>query len=265
MNSVCLPTYNHMPELGAEPDIARDVAAAASAGFRLVGLDLGGVRHFTRGGRTPEDLRALLESHRLRCHEVAAVYAGPDLARARGDLAEAVATVAALEPEYLIFGVDAQPGDAALFLQEAATSLAEIGTALAIEFLPTMVVDSINSARDILAAVGDPRARILLDSWHFFRGPSTWADLADLPVEEIGLVHFDDALPLAGGDLLHETRHRRVMPGEGEFDLPRFCDLLRRKGYGGVVSLEVLSEAWRTSDSEMFARRAMEALTAYWS
>jgi sugar phosphate isomerase/epimerase len=55
------------------------------------------------------------------------------------------------------------------------------------------------------------------------------------------------------------------MPGEGEFDLIRFREALRQKGYKDVVTLEILSETRRVQDPDSFAREAMRAMSSFWT
>jgi len=54
------------------------------------------------------------------------------------------------------------------------------------------------------------------------------------------------------------------VPGEGALDLTAFAAALRGKGWNGVVSLEVLSEADRADSVADFARRCYDATLPYW-
>jgi len=67
---------------------------------------------------------------------------------------------------------------------------------------------------------------VLIDSWHFFRGGSTWEQLACIPLERIAYVQFDDAPAPAGDSAMKETMHCRVMPGDSTFELERFATTL---------------------------------------
>jgi sugar phosphate isomerase/epimerase len=57
---------------------------------------------------------------------------------------------------------------------------------------------------------------------------------------------------------------RRAMPGEGVFELDRFCEMLREKGFEGVVSCEILSASTRGMELEAFATRVYETSKRYW-
>jgi sugar phosphate isomerase/epimerase len=134
---------------------------------------------------------------------------------------------------------------------------------LAVEFLPFRRVGSIGAARELVERA-DVGAGVLVDTWHFFHGPDGWDELEALPLARLAYVQFDDHPPLESPDLREECLHRRVFPGEGVFDLGRFCGSLRARGWDGLVSVEVLSSAWRGGDLEAFARRAYESSAPYW-
>jgi sugar phosphate isomerase/epimerase len=112
--------------------------------------------------------------------------------------------------------------------------------------------------------LGLPDVGVLVDTWHWTHGPSTLADLGDLPLAEIAYVQFDDHPPLESGDLLRETIARRALPGDGTFELKLFADTLKQKGYRAPVSIEILSEAMRSWPKDAFAKRVYEAAIRYW-
>jgi sugar phosphate isomerase/epimerase len=135
---------------------------------------------------------------------------------------------------------------------------------LAVEFSPLTRVRTMADAHELLAAAwDDTRTGVIVDTWHFFRGDNSWADLERFPVGELAFVQFSDGLP-AGKNSGHDTLHRRALPGDGEFDLDRFSTCLRAKGFQGPVSVEVLSEELRELPVREFARRTMETSLPYW-
>jgi sugar phosphate isomerase/epimerase len=114
------------------------------------------------------------------------------------------------------------------------------------------------------AAAGPDRAGLLVDTWHFFSGDSTWEDLAEAPLEMIAHVQFDDALPRLSEDQMDETMNRRAMPGHGTFDLERFATTLLARGWSGLVSVEVLSRELARLPVAEFARLAYASSARYW-
>src|SRR5262249_61652983 len=95
--------------------------------------------------------------------------------------------------------------------------------------------------------------------------PDGGSELEALPMDRLAYVQLDDHPALESDDLREETIHRRVFPGEGTFELDRFCATLRGRGFDGLVSVEVLSKAWRGGDLEAFALRAYATSAPFWS
>ena len=227
--------------------------AAAAAGFRDVGLD-----DHTTAGADPGDVAALLRARGLACTDVGVlrVAAGDVRARAESLAALAAATgagvcIAALETR--------TPDEALPDLRTATAVLADAGVRTALEFVPYGGLPTLADAIDVCAAVGRERCGVLLDSWHFFRSGEPWALLRSLDADEIALVHVNDG-PEPEGDLVHDSRFRRLAPGAGTFALDDFADALEAIGYDGVVSVEVLSAELRRRPPAAGARELFDSL-----
>ena len=132
------------------------------------------------------------------------------------------------------------------------------------EFSPLGTVPSIPAALAVVEAAGVDRAGVVIDSWHFFRGESRWKDLEAVPLGRIAYVQFSDAPDARSDDLLDETMNRRVMPGNGGFELERFASTLLERGWEGLVSIEVLSRDLGRLPVAEFARLAYESTSPYW-
>jgi len=237
-------------------DVAGLVAAAGDAGFSAVGMP---------GRRADAACAAALAAGGLRCHELLALVLSADeeatLRRAR-QLAEAAALVNA--PWVLTtFAVPLNPGTRPL-IERCAAMFAEAGAGMAVEFSPLGAVTSIAAGLEVVKAAGVERAGVVIDSWHFFRGDSSWEQLERVPLDRIAYVQFNDALPPVSEDGMHETMHRRAMPGDGIFELGRFASTLLERGWAGVVSVEVLSAELRELPVPDFARLAYQTTARYW-
>ena len=114
------------------------------------------------------------------------------------------------------------------------------------------------------ARAAGARAAVIVDTWHIFRGPDGLEGLDQLKLDDVAYVQFDDALPAVSGDMLEETLHRRVMPGQGEFGLVEFCERMRALGYDGPVSVEILSSEWRARPLPEFIATTYEAARRFW-
>jgi sugar phosphate isomerase/epimerase len=262
---LCFNTFNRSAWHGIDPDLPAQIEAAAEAGFRLFGPDVWSIDAWTASGRRLDHLAALVSEAGLRCYELSGLNV-TDRATTLAD-AEHVAELAAiLRPEWILTNLGtALDAEACATFDEACVILAAAGCRPAVEYLPFTPANSIATAQVLVDHVGRDRAKILFDTWHHFRGPDTWADLEAAPLELVAYVQFDDALPMIGDDLVEETIMRRAFPGEGEFDLHRYCDVMRDKGFDGVVSIEILEAGWRARDDHReFARLAYESTARFW-
>ncbi|RLV47733.1 sugar phosphate isomerase/epimerase and 4-hydroxyphenylpyruvate domain-containing protein [Nocardioides mangrovicus] len=113
---------------------------------------------------------------------------------------------------------------------------------------------------DVVRLADHPRVGLCLDSFHILSRGHDPAAIADIPGERIFFLQLADA-PTMTMDLLSWSRHHRLFPGEGSFDLARFLDLVLATGYDGPVSLEVFNDVFRQTDPGRTALHARRSLT----
>jgi sugar phosphate isomerase/epimerase len=236
-------------------DAARADAARA-AGFSAVGI---------LGERADDRVAAAYRQAGVRCHEVLALVVTADAGATVGSAERLAAAASAMDAPWVttVFTRAMSP-DVVAALRRCADVLAEAGAGLAVEFSPLGPVPTIRAGLEVVAAVGAERAGLLIDTWHFCLGDSTWDDLARMRPDEIAFVQFTDAPAVASDDLMRETMHRRALPGEGTLELERFASTLIDRGWQGLVSVEVLNRELRTLPIAEFARRAHESTARYW-
>ena len=246
-----------------EPDLPAQFAAAAAARFDGVGIDVWSVDQHLSNGNTVRELTDALERSGLPCLELQALVVSDDMPPISRP-PRFTELVDAFRPEIIMAGFTSIPNDAEVeTFRRAVDDVARHGAKVAIEFLPMMQLDTIAKTLDIVRRVGGP-VGVCVDTWHFFRGHDTWAELEALPAADLAYVQFNDALPLASDDLMSETLQRRTLPGEGEFELSRFCELVQAKGYDGPVAIEIMSAALRAEGAHEYARKAAAAARPYW-
>ncbi len=265
MVAFCFNTFNRSAYLGVDPDLPGQIAAAAKAGFTLIGPDMFSISAWAEAGNSLEKLADLIASNGLQCWEIAAGLVVSER-EATLKAAEQVAQAASiLKPRWIQANAATAPSDEAReTFGLAAEIVASAGAGIAVEYLPIMEVNDIASTLALIGTVEPERAGVMVDTWHHFRGPDRREDLESLPAERLAYVQFDDALPLSTSDLAFEMLDRRTFPGEGEFDLADFCAILRKKGFDGVVSVEVLSAELRELDPFEFAKRALQTSKIFW-
>lgn len=266
MAELCFNLFNESGYFGPTPDLPRQIRAAAAVGFDAVGLDVYSLAKWKQSGGRIEDVAALIEAQGLRCPEIASLMIGPDPAENEVQIAAFEPAVRALRPDWILVN-SSLPSDseqAAGELRRAADRLGPLGVGLAFEYLAITPIRSITGTLELLDRAGAKNAGVLVDTWHFFLGDGSWDELAELPLDRLAYVQFDDHPAITSDDLREETIHRRVFPGEGLFDLDRFSRTLRARGFDGLVSVEVLSQAWRGGDIEAFAKRAFQTSAPFW-
>lgn len=244
-------------------DLATQFSAAAAAGFDGVGVDVWSVeRHLDKGG-TVGHLTDALDRAGLRCVELQALVLHDEMPPVCRPPRFAE-LVDAFRPEIVMAGFPTMPSDDDIdAFRRAVDDVTAHGATVAVEFLPMMPIDTIAKTLDVVHRVGG-RIGVCVDTWHFFRGPDTWAQLEALPAADLAYVQFNDALPLLSDDLMSETLQRRALPGEGEFELARFCDVVRAKGYDGPVAIEIMSARLRDEGVHEYARKSLAASRPYW-
>ncbi|MDY0908561.1 bifunctional sugar phosphate isomerase/epimerase/4-hydroxyphenylpyruvate dioxygenase family protein [Microbacterium sp. CFBP9034] len=108
-------------------------------------------------------------------------------------------------------------------------------------------VDGYETAARIVRLADHPRVGVCLDSFHILSKGDNPEAIETIPADKIFFVQLADA-PLLSMDVLSWSRHHRVFPGEGGFDLGAFMGHLMRTGYDGPISLEIFNDTFRQSD-----------------
>ncbi len=252
------------------------VEAAAGAGFAGVSLFVTDYFRARGEGLTDADLRALLDDHGLAVAEVDPLLRwvpGAELAAdasAEGaaffdhgeeDFFAAAEAVGARSINAALATDAALPRDA---VAEAFAGLCdrarERGLLVHLEFLPWTQLPDLASALDVVEAAGRPNGGVTLDAWHHFRGGGDAEDVGRAPGARILAVQLDDAPREPEADLVEETTHRRLLPGEGDLDLVGLLRALRRIGSPAPLGVEVFSDALAALPPEVAAKRAADSL-----
>lgn len=242
-------------DIGSLSDLDTYLGTVADAGFEGVTLS---PSHLCGD---PAAVARLVIAHGLRCTDLMALIVTRDdeatMAAANGLRPAAEA----LEPLGILTMMGTRVSDESI--DRLARVHDVVGVPLAIEFAPKAVA-TMEGASELAATLGTERVQVLADCFHFFRAGSTFDMLETIPLEHLSIVQFDDALPALTDDYMTEA-YRRTWPGEGEFDVARFAETLRRRGWDGVVSVEVLNAELRELPLEEFVRLAHDTTAAYWT
>jgi 4-hydroxyphenylpyruvate dioxygenase len=155
-------------------------------------------------------------------------------------------------------------------LSRLASLAGEHGVKVAYEALAWgRYVNDYEHAHRLVELVDHPNLGTCLDSFHILSRDWDTAPIERFNPDKIFFVQVADA-PKLSLDVLSWSRHYRVFPGEGQFELAKFLGHVVRAGYSGPVSLEVFNDVFRQSDVERTAVDAMRSLiwleeqTAQW-
>ena len=131
-------------------------------------------------------------------------------------------------------------------LRELADEANEHGTRVAIEPMPFSTIATVPMGVEIVNAAGHPAAGLVIDAWHVFRAKTSLTELsAVLSQKNIFGVELNDAAEQVLGTLFEDTVERRLLCGEGSFDLRGLVAVLRGKGFDGPWGVEILSTSFR--------------------
>src|SRR4051794_23591998 len=123
-------------------------------------------------------------------------------------------------------------------------------------------VNTYDRSWEIVRRADHPALGLCVDSFHILSRGSDPAGIADIPGEKLFFLQLADA-PHLSMDVLQWSRHYRLFPGQGAFDLPAFLGHVLTAGYSGPLSLEVFNDVFRQADparAAVDARRSLLAL-----
>lgn len=120
-------------------------------------------------------------------------------------------------------------------------------------------VDTWEHSWRIVERANHPALGLCLDSFHVLSRTSDVSGIADIPGDRLFFLQLADA-PRLDVNVLQWSRHHRLFPGQGAFDLPGFLHQIRRTGYSGPLSLEVFNDVFRQADPHRTAVDAMRSL-----
>jgi 4-hydroxyphenylpyruvate dioxygenase len=120
-------------------------------------------------------------------------------------------------------------------------------------------VSEYDHAWDLVRAADHPRIGTCLDSFHILSRDTDLSRISEIPGEKIFFLQLADA-PALSMDVLSWSRHHRVFPGEGAWDLTDFLARVAATGYAGPVSLEVFNDSFRQADTQRTAIDGLRSL-----
>ncbi len=232
-----------------EAPLSEQLSAAAGAGFQRISLWGTHLETALGSGESLQSIAGMIADHGLRLDVFEALSAwalGRDEALAEAELfAERAAALGAktlvAAPMVREFRDPERVGE---LLRASWRIASRSGIRLALEPLPWSPLGDAAAALDFLDSAGCAEVSLVIDSWHWHR---TGADRAGLVAAQgrVALVQISDALSEPLDDVIVETMHRRLLPGEGVCDISGLLEALGVAEASYPVAIEVLSDEIR--------------------
>jgi sugar phosphate isomerase/epimerase len=133
--------------------------------------------------------------------------------------------------------------DAAAEIKKIAQLAHQHNVRVAIEFVGDKNICTANDALRLTHVSGEDNVGVQVDIWHHVRGANDWSMIEELPHDLIYSVQFDDGPKNPRStNYTEDTIRYRSLPGEGEFDIPRFLNLVYGPNIDLPLSVEVISD-----------------------
>jgi len=259
-------------------DLATDLQAAKAAGFDYLEIWAAKLRAFLKE-RTTAELKDLFVESGLSPLSINSIehitfrdaHAYESIKRECEELSRIAAAVGC--PCIVVVPGRLPGGGAsrATVIEESVRVLTELcdiaathNVSLAFEFLgqADCSVPTLDIAAEIVRKVNRKDLGVVIDSFHFYAGNSTFDMIEALDPNLIQIFHINDAEDLPRAQL--EDRHR-LLPGLGILPLRRMMAAFRKIGYDKVASVEIFRpEYWERDPFELArdARAATERVIA---
>ena len=256
-------------------DLETAVRAAAEAGFGAVELWVDSLERYLEA-HTIDELRKLLETNRLEVISIGDIesitFCEPDQLDELLRRCEMLAAVAnAISCPTLVVSASVRPRDvdAAQIAEETASALGKlldvvepvgVGLALAFRGFSWCSVNTLDQAREALAANSGRRAGLVLDTFDLHATGERPDALKSIDPARVFVVRMSDCEDLPPA-LLSETG--RVLPGEGAAGLEEMLRALSELGWSGYISLKVPSPKFVGLDAGEVAKVVMAVSEPY--
>jgi len=253
-------------------DLATDIRVAHTAGFDFVEIWAAKLRTFLQT-KSAADLRKLFDENALEPLSINSIehvtFRTPaEFEVIKAECEELSALAGELQCPYIVVVPGRLPEQAPSLeeiIDESVRVLTELsdiagrhGIGLGFEFLgqTDCSVQTLELADEIVRRVDRPNVGLVIDSFHFYAGGSTFDMIESIAPESLFIFHINDAENLPREQLRDS---HRLLPGLGILPLPEMFQAFKRIGYDRVASVEIFRpEYWQRDPLKL----ALEAKAA---
>jgi len=262
------------PATLGSPSLEEHVRAAAAGGFDGVSLRpwqltgacerLGSMNAVKRviddSGLRVADLDALMDwvddpEYRLPS------YLPADLLLPRSQVVELALAVEAQSMNVVdISGVDRDWQLMSDSFASVCDEMAAHGMGAYIEFFFGSMMNDVDATARVVAGAGRENGGILVDTFHFHRGPDDGATQLARHADRVRMMHVNDAGAEPWADQWAERQHGRLLPGSGTIDLVGILRTVQDAGGDPPIGVEVNNDALHAMPADEAAILAGDAI-----
>ncbi|HSU25956.1 MAG TPA: sugar phosphate isomerase/epimerase [Pyrinomonadaceae bacterium] len=252
-------------------DLATDIAAAGEAGFDMLEIWASKLRKFLEFNSVAE-LKTLLASANVEPYSINSIEhitfrTLEDYESIKAQCGELSAVAGELACPYIVVVPGKLPADASeeLIIDESVGVLNELadiaepyGVSLAFEFLgqTDCSVQTLDLAEKIVEKVNRNSVGLVIDTFHFYAGESTFEAIDSLDSSKLFIFHINDAEDLPKERL---TDAHRLYPGTGILPIREIKERLDKIGWDKTVSVEIFRPEYWAQDPFEVAKKAKAA------
>jgi 2-keto-myo-inositol isomerase len=256
-----------------ELPVDKQIDRVAGAGFDGIELWMRDITSYLDSGGKIEALREKLQSGSLVLENIIGFAAwcsddAEERMKAIGQLRKEMVITAGLGGKYIaapVLGIDALDPTKFDDYAERYNAILELegetGVTPILEIWGAGALNNLADCAHIVIGTGHPKATMLLDFYHLYRGGSDWDTLDCLNGKRLPVIHMNDypAEP-ARSEL---TDAHRVLPGEGICPYRDILPKLYKSGFRGGLSVELFNrEYWASMDAETMLKNSYEKTVA---
>jgi len=252
-------------------DLVTDIKAASAAGFELLEIWVRKLREYLKTN-TPADLKKLLAENNLAPYSINSIehitFRTPeDYEKIRAECEELSAIAGEIGCPYVVVVPGKLPENATKdsIIDESVRVLNELGdiaekynVSLAFEFLgqTDCSVQTLDLAEEIVEKVNRKNIGVVIDTFHFYAGNSSFEAIDKLNPEKLFIFHINDAENLPKEKL---TDAQRLYPGLGILPIKEIKEHFDKIGYNRMASIEIFRPEYWEQDPFEVAKKAKAA------
>ena len=253
-------------------DLATDLQAARAAGFDYLEIWAAKLRRFLEQ-RSTSELRDLFSESGLRPLSINSIEhitfrdaQSYDAIRHECEELSSIAAAIGCPCVVVVPGQLPKTGaprteviaESKKVLNELCDIASNHGVSLAFEFLgqTDCSVQTLDLAAEIVNQAGRKNLGLVIDSFHFYAGGSTFEMIEALDPRSVQIFHINDAEDLPREQLADK---HRLLPGLGILPLRELLEAFQRIGYDKVASVEIFRPEYWERDPFQLAREAHQA------